>query len=110
MDTSVTFTDQQSDGRTLEIDRVASPVDAFVMVFDQSGTVLTGGPQHRINLSAGEIIENTSFCSVESAEGIGTRSLYDRFSIAAERFLRSNLGIEVGIETSPVRAVQHIDD
>ncbi len=57
----MTFNDQQSDGQTLTINRAASPVDAFVMIQDQNGTILTGGPQHRVNLEAGEVAENTSF-------------------------------------------------
>jgi hypothetical protein len=31
------------------------------MIQDQNGTILTGGPQHRVNLDAGEVVENTSF-------------------------------------------------
>lgn len=63
---SVTFTEQESDGEQLTIDRAASPVDAFVMILDQDGTVLTGGPQHRVNLDAGEVVENVSFTLASS--------------------------------------------
>lgn len=61
VEASVTFNDQQSDGRKLTVNRAASPVDAFVIIQDQNGTVLTGGPQHRVNLDAGAVVENVSF-------------------------------------------------
>lgn len=69
VEASVTFNDQQSDGRTLTINRAASPVDAFVMIQDQNGSILTGGPQHRVNLEAGEVAENSSFALASPISG-----------------------------------------
>jgi len=66
-------------------------------VFDTLGVVALGGLLFGL------------MCYVESAEGVGIRSAYGRFSVAIEGILRSNLAGGVRRKTASGRSTQHIN-
>lgn len=56
----MTFNDQETDGTTVTVSRAASPVEAFVVIMDADGELLVRGPNSRINLSPGEVVEDVT--------------------------------------------------
>jgi hypothetical protein len=66
VEASVTFNDQETDGTTVVVARASSPVEAFVVITSESGDPLVQGPENRINLSPGKIVENVTV-TLESA-------------------------------------------
>jgi hypothetical protein len=53
---SITFNDQESDGRSIVIDRATTPVDGFILLRDSEMDILVSSPNRRPNLQAGETV------------------------------------------------------
>ncbi|GAA1317260.1 hypothetical protein GCM10009647_046970 [Streptomyces sanglieri] len=54
----IRFEDQESDGTSITLAYAATDVDAFVMIGQESFTDVVGEPSTRINLNAGEVVED----------------------------------------------------